>query len=144
MADDPTMASIIGFSVILLSLAAALSALINCIKRLTPKKIPIITNTTARYILTSPTQAFEARRYTLEPQPDSCILSAMCAICGHNPITTIYEPCSHSHSCPSCAHTIWNKGRKCPVCKCGITAIMHIVARNATTARVETLLEMGS
>ena len=142
MADEHSLESVVGFSVVLITFAAVLFAAITCLKRRNHKKIPTIAHSTPRYILTSPTHDFEARRYTLESQDPLCSVAAMCSLCGKNPATTIYEPCNHSHSCPSCAHTIWTKGRKCPVCKCGVSAIMHIVARNATTARVETLLEM--
>ena len=142
MADEHSLESVVGFSVLLIAFAAALGAIINCFRRRMHKQAPVITHITPRYILTSPTHAFEARRYTLESQDPLYSIATMCSLCGKNPTTTIYEPCNHSHSCPSCAHTIWTKGRKCPVCKCTISAIMHIVARNATTARVETLLEM--
>lgn len=131
-----------GVCVIVLSVGAALTAAVRCCLTFTnphnKKKRLTICSTTPRYVLTSETTAFTACRYQLDAGVEYRI-SATCAVCNTNPATTIFSDCGHSMACPSCAHEIWKADKRCPLCRCSISSVMHIVAHNVNTARVEEL-----
>ena len=132
-----------GMCVIVLSVGAAVTTAVRCClaRPHNRKKRLTICSTTPRYVLTSETTAFTACRYQLDAGVEYRV-SAMCSVCNNKPTTTIFTDCGHSMACPSCAHEIWKADKRCPLCKCSISSVMHIVAHNVNTARVEELCSM--
>jgi hypothetical protein len=135
---------LVGSCILITVFGAALFALIHCCGRLIrPNTRKTLTTypTIPRYVLASETTALNARRYLLDTDIEFHV-SATCSQCNSKPSTTIFANCGHSMACPSCAHNIWKTERICPVCKCPISSILHIVAHNVNTARVEELVGM--
>jgi hypothetical protein len=133
---------LVGACVLIIGFGTALITFVRCCMRaIRPHAPKTLTNcsTIPRYVLASETTALNARRYLLEAGIEFHV-SATCAQCNSRPSTTIFADCGHSMACPSCAHEIWKAERKCPVCKCSISSIMHIVAHNVNTARVEEMV----
>ena len=136
---------LVGIAVVALVVAAMLYSLVLLCRRAAGKtaKTMTITHpaTAPRYVLVSETQAFTARRYKLDGTADYHV-STICYKCGLNPATTILTDCGHGGLCPSCSHDVWKTKRECPVCNRPLHAVLHIVAHNANTARVEQLIQV--
>eukprot|EP00291_Cryptomonas_curvata_P026865 CAMPEP_0172175416 /NCGR_PEP_ID=MMETSP1050-20130122/14214_1 /TAXON_ID=233186 /ORGANISM="Cryptomonas curvata, Strain CCAP979/52" /LENGTH=268 /DNA_ID=CAMNT_0012847513 /DNA_START=18 /DNA_END=821 /DNA_ORIENTATION=+ len=77
-----------------------------------------------------------SRRHQAE-LPDPAEDGSTCIVCMERPSDAVLLECGHSGLCVECATALWDQARRCPLCRQSFAAVMRIVAREASSVRVE-------
>ncbi len=59
-----------------------------------------------------------------------------CLVCMEHPQDAVLLDCGHSGLCVACACRLWERDRRCPLCREGIAGIMRVVAEEEGGAKV--------
>ncbi len=59
-----------------------------------------------------------------------------CIVCMEWPADAVLVECGHGGTCLACAGHLWERDRRCPLCRKAFTGVMRIVAEDGRTGEV--------